>query len=72
LKKRIKTGRPEEIMAGLTLEKPATPDPKKANLTQCYDNERTYFQDGATGKCYSNKDMRVEIDPKTYAPIVAK
>jgi hypothetical protein len=54
------------------LEKPATPDPKKANLTQCYDNERTYFQDGATGKCYSNKDMRVEIDPKTYAPIVAK
>lgn len=60
-------------MAGLTLEQPQQkPDPKKVNLTQYYDKERTWFADPATGKCYATKDMRNELDPKTLAPLGSK
>lgn len=59
-------------MAGLTLDTQKQPTPKKTNLTQIYDEERTYFVDGATGKLYANKDMRVELDPKTRLPFGAK
>lgn len=59
-------------MTGLTLEKPTTPDPKKTLLSQVYDGERTYFKEDSTGKCYANKDMRQELDPKTLTNIVAK
>ena len=48
------------------------PDPKKVNLTQYYDKERTWFSDPATGKCYATKDMRNELDPKTLAPLGSK
>lgn len=61
-------------MAGLTLEqqKREVPKPKDTNLTQYYDKERTWFSDGNTGKCYANKDMRVELDPKTLLPLGSK
>lgn len=59
-------------MAGLILTVPEKLDPKRFLLSQVYDGERTYFKDDASGKCYANKDMRVELDPKTLTNIVAK
>lgn len=33
-----------------------------SNLATCYDGDRTYIKDQTTGRMYTSKDMKIEID----------
>lgn len=42
---------------------------KKTNMTTVHSEERTYVMDPASGRCFATKDLKVELDPKTFKPL---
>lgn len=52
----------------------SAPQPEKKpidgkSLTMCYQGPRSYFKDFESGRCFTNRDMLNEIDPKTLEPL---